>query len=100
MLQVPWSYLRALGRPPIQFPIPFQYQQWDYLFSWPGKKKDDKGGGGACRLTCGEGCGGIRPGWTVPGSAAPSGASYLVLIWPVWFKGVFPLQLRQFIGGV
>ena len=33
-------------------------------WTW-GWGQDSVFGGGACRLTCGEGCGGIRPSWTV-----------------------------------
>ena len=33
-------------------------------WTW-GWGQDSVFGGDACRLTCGEGCGGIRPSWTV-----------------------------------
>ena len=36
--------------------------------------------------------------WVNYGSTV-SGSSYLVLIWQVGCKGIFSLQLRQFIGG-
>ena len=51
-----------------------------FWLSW--KEKGGKGGRCACWPTCGEGCGGTRPGWTT-GEQPPGGASYLVLIWLV-----------------
>ena len=79
-----------------QYSIPGWYRQWDCLFGWPVKKKVVEVVEAVVNYPVGRGVEELKA-WLVRGRVAHSWASYLVLIWLKGCKGVFSLEVRQFV---